>query len=1034
MMTCLSNWCLAVVLWIGPPQALVVDPAHTDTGQAIAEAIGRDEVWKGDITDLRRTKVGAERVIWLSPEPTLYSPEVLERFQKIVGDPSIDLILIGLPHDQAGCDKLVELLRGRGSFSIGKRLNPHLAGAQWIWSRDGAKENQTIQLRKTFDVSKRPARAWLEITGDNRVTTTLNGAVLGTADSWRHPVAYDVTDRLREGENVLELEAWNEDGPAGVVASLLGTDARGETLFRIVTDKTWPDAKVIAKFGEGPWEGSIFENVSADTFDVAGGERAVVLRHLIAGDKYHSVLKAGEMTVGVRSGRPGLGTSIFALEPDKRKLGPALLEAMGFSIPKAEPTTRPNGVNRTIDRESYFPVTIQYSPIPYEGVAYSSRLPDTPSARRRLIDNLIAHGCTVLQCPLPVPDDEARGIEEFAQSRGMGITYVFEHGLEGFGREQPPPLDVYSDAYKQDLFKRLDKRLPVLDRYKNLVEIFPMQDEPFRAGVKALDLSEAHQKSVQKYYEYHLPVSNPPSPRDPGWRDFVDANSHDYPVAWQVMYNELKRRLPNVKVAINHDSHNIFGGAVGQEGKLFLDDVFTWSPVYADTFSFDIYPYLMKDFRYGPNRTLMVPRMAQMHFAMAQMRTLTPPLGSDGKTLGFYFGTYHPEWFDLTAKGKEEYWMSREMAYTAVAGGANELIAGLNVPIDARHWEDLGDALNVLQKASLAILKTAPPRASAAMWFPRYQCLVAQEEYWNVAQSFEMLQRAHGELDILPEFSTLARLDAYTSKLLALFDVRLLEYMHQSDIEGWVQSKGGVVLADCVPRTVAAEGAPERAMNELFGVRDADTRRILWPVKMKAEVETDSPLPATMPASTQPTDAVRGEAFGQQFDFPIVSPRPCTVTDGEVLLKTAAGNPALVRKKTGKGNGGRAYLLGFCLQDTTFEAWRRNDRKTIDQLTALLRAVAADANVKPAIRSSNGDIEAGLRTSADDTFVIVVAHEPIDPATRITVRHLKPPTRSVQDVATGQEVPFKNISGDGDAIEFDLSMPMGSTKLLRILR
>jgi hypothetical protein len=401
------------------------------------------------------------------------------------------------------------------------------------------------------------------------------------------------------------------------------------------------------------------------------------------------------------------------------------------------------------------------------------------------------------------------------------------------------------------------------------------------------------------------------------------------------------------------------------------------------------------------------------------------------KTLGFYVGTYNPEWFDLTAKGKQQYWMSREMAYTAVAGGANELIAGLNVPIDARHWEDLGDALNTLQKASPAILKTSPPRASAAMLFPRYQCVVAQEEYWNVAQSFEMLQRAHGELDILPEIRTLTDLDRYSSKLLAMFDVKLLEYGHQSKIEDWVQKIGGVVLADCVPRTVAAEGAPERAMGELFGVRDADTRRILWPVKMKAEVESDPAHPATMPAATQPTDAVRGEAFGIAFDFPIVSPRRSTVTDGEVLLKTEAGIPALICKKTGKG---RAYLLGFCLQDTTFEAWRRNDRKTIDQLTALLRAIAADANVKPDIRSSNGDIEAGLRTSADDTFVIVVAHEPIDPATRITLRHLKPPTRSVQDVATGEALPFKNISGDGDAIEFDLAMPTGSTRILRVLR
>ena len=33
------------------------------------------------------------------------------------------------------------------------------------------------------------------------------------------------------------------------------------------------------------------------------------------------------------------------------------------------------------------------------------------------------------------------------------------------------------------------------------------------------------------------------------------------------------------------------------------------------------------------------------------------------------------------------------------------------------------------------------------------------------------------------------------------------------------------------------------------------------------------------------------------------------------------------------GENGRAYLLGFCLQDTSFEAWRRNDRRVSYFLT-----------------------------------------------------------------------------------------------------
>src|SRR5206468_7733971 len=93
------------------------------------------------------------------------------------------------------------------------------------------------------------------------------------------------------------------------------------------------------------------------------------------------------------------------------------------------------------------------------------------------------------------------------------------------------------------------------------------------------------------------------------------------------------------------------------------------------------------------------------------------------KRLGYYFGTYNPEWFDLTPKGRGQWWMSRETAYTAVAGGADELLAGLNVPIDWRHWEDLGDALRTLQKAGPEVRDAFRGHAQATMLVPRSQCV-----------------------------------------------------------------------------------------------------------------------------------------------------------------------------------------------------------------------------------------------------------------------------------------------------------------------
>src|SRR4029078_190578 len=138
------------------------------------------------------------------------------------------------------------------------------------------------------------------------------------------------------------------------------------------------------------------------------------------------------------------------------------------------------------------------------------------------------------------------------------------------------------------------------------------------------------------------------------------------------------------------------------------------------------------------------PRMSQYHYGFAHMRNLTE---SFDKKLGFWFGTYHPEWYHLDEEMRGQYWEEREMCYSAVAAGADYLVGGLNIPIDSKHWEDFGDAMKVLHKAGAELLAAKKIKARAAMLFPRTQYVQLQEEYWNVGQSFEAFGRAFGELD-----------------------------------------------------------------------------------------------------------------------------------------------------------------------------------------------------------------------------------------------------------------------------------------------
>ena len=92
-----------------------------------------------------------------------------------------------------------------------------------------------------------------------------------------------------------------------------------------------------------------------------------------------------------------------------------------------------------------FPVTMQFSSVP-DGRGWSGAgSPLTQEAIDATIDNMIRHGVTGLYCPVYVyppnnisPED-AKKVEERAQSRGMSVTYQ-TGGLELFGRSAPPSM------------------------------------------------------------------------------------------------------------------------------------------------------------------------------------------------------------------------------------------------------------------------------------------------------------------------------------------------------------------------------------------------------------------------------------------------------------------------------------------------------------------------------------------------------------------------------------------------------------------
>lgn len=681
-------------------------------------------------------------------------------------------------------------------------------------------------------------------------------------------------------------------------------------------------------------------------------------------------------------------------------------------------------------QEGVFPITVQWSPLPNRHPAINSSQKPADKHLLAKMNDIIEHGFTGLQYPLHLPRAESVAGLRDVQARDMFLTYnrTFEKGgVENFGRKSPPPISVFSPRYAEAVRKNVIAAFAPVKGIPNIYNVFCYHDEPFHAGPESFDYSEDVKRAFKKRYGYGLPPDIESARKNPRvWLDVINFRSHEFPVGWRQAYKIIKQIEPNVRVIITDDSHSAFGGGVRSNSKMAVDDVFYWGADFADTFVFDIYPYMMFDFRYGECGKLRKPRLSQMHYAFGQMRNLTYTYG---KELGFWFGTFNKRWFAkfMGPKLKAQYWIERETSFTAVAQGANFLITGYEIPEDACHWKSLGEGLRVIQKAGTGLLKAPKKKAKACFMFPRTQYIQLQEEYWNVGLSYELFLRAFGELDVLHEKQVWeGSLDEY--QILALFDVRLLPDNVARRIEGFVR-RGGTVISDCVPN-LNADMKPSRIMGDLFGVRDAVTRRIrrsgIWVPTLVNPHWFIPPLPGNSESAVV-KGRVSGTAFNRRFDFRIVSPRQCKAVAGEVLLETASGHPALVRRHVGEG---QVFLLGFCVQDSYFQTWKDSDSGSRAQLRDILYRITESAGIRSHIYSSNPDIEAALRINSEEGYVFVINHEAKSSETHVRLADLEFMLDRVIDLTRGGTVGFDRTS---DGASFDITVSQTEPRLLHLL-
>ncbi len=121
--------------------------------------------------------------------------------------------------------------------------------AEWIWF-PGAWDTPdvTIYARREVELPAKPSEATLWITADNRYRLWVNGVFLGEDDDFRRAERYEVARYLKPGRNVIAVQAFNADGPGGLLVEMRLRMPNGTTRW-VVSDGEWK----VTRDASGNW-------------------------------------------------------------------------------------------------------------------------------------------------------------------------------------------------------------------------------------------------------------------------------------------------------------------------------------------------------------------------------------------------------------------------------------------------------------------------------------------------------------------------------------------------------------------------------------------------------------------------------------------------------------------------------------------------------------------------------------------------------------------------------------------------------------
>ena len=660
-------------------------------------------------------------------------------------------------------------------------------------------------------------------------------------------------------------------------------------------------------------------------------------------------------------------------------------------------------VTSQLDLRDFFSTTMQLSRF--------DRLDEAAIAAE--IDDVIAHGFNTLSF-MGGAKAALDFAEEYAQMKGMTISYIAGGSFSLLHRGGPPAVCVYSPEYQNAVRKRAEPRLAVYRSVPRLLYVLGYADEPFTTGEEAFCYCKHCQRAFREKYGVALPRTNEIKTPEL-WRNYIDFRAQYWPHGWEQSYKIVKDIYPDFWVELTHDSHNTFGAAAGPTGqaKIAVEDVFHWGAAGFDSVNFDIYPYLSTDFRSGKYGALRKPRMSQFHFAFAQMRDLAY---THKKRLSFWVESINSEWHMLNDRNRTFHWSPRELSYTAIAHGCDHLTTGFGIAEDPKWWQTMGETMREVQALAPVLLRSRKRKARACYVFPRTQHITLQEEYWNVGVAYELFLRAFGELDCLHEMQIAAgclsgqagrssdRRSRQRTDVLVMFDVSLLPGDVAREVREFVK-RGGVLIADQIP-CLDEDKKPTEALQPVFRAKQTGREEAGEAVVGRVTAELAGSSPRLRVAGARTHDVLPG---------------------AEVLARFADNNsPAIVKSRYGEGT---ALLFCFDMKETYFATWQRPDPGSRATLRTVVRSLITSCGIQPNIFSSNPNIGATVSGGDDSLVAFVINHESKASATSVTLHHLPFKPEFVCGLLSGRAVDFVVAH---DALKLTLDVPFGGTAVLGV--